>query len=1168
MRHWPIIVLSLTLAAPALAQVPETWREWPPDVFEKIKPVGSRKSAPVRRDQGRGSAPTTRETPFEVNIALNPSFEEGLPQRQQVHDWLPAPWFPDAQYSWDADVKRTGKRSLRVGGSAKPDGTATMGGWTGSVYTAFPGLRYTLAGWVCASAPEGRTHLILAWYDRHKRFLCNTDNGFVVHGPSEWLRGSTSDFPPEDAAFVRAYFRSDGNPGSAWVDDVELALSAEVAGQLAVPNGSFEAGAGATAAAWSAEARFSLVTGKDKPHAGEQCVALQDQPGQAALVSLPFALDGTHVAAYRFSAWVNTRQMRSGSVQLAIRWTGRAGDVTETAGDSVSPDESGWAEKTLEVEVPRAAELRQGQLVLRGMDVTGTVLFDDVSLSVRLADPIPAPKGPLGVAIARCYAEHLVPPHRLRGHFETMLPRQEDAKRVLGEVESYCQTHPETMDNETKWTLGVLRYHAGQYQAAVDALFPLRHAYATTNMRNDLIWHYAHWAHSELVEAEATERRKRLAQQARVLPSLAPDARLRETLALADDYRFLEGWDEAARLYGDALAFAPTTTPPRMQFHRAECLYRAGKVREALQGLRSFVGLKETSGLQERARRLMGDCYADLPPGDLAAADFGQHLQVQALPGAVFAGDDTRTGPHWRGRYGGYAWVLCAMISPVDIVGGLCEPVRYDGGTGEEIPGWSLSRGAKSRLRYAVRTTDPAEPGRGHLNKRPDAETLREVLHHPVSGEPVSSSWDDRGETHPYDSNGPDLCVELAVPAGTYRLALYMQGHEVRLMSAGGTVLAQAPRVDFGGKRHGYRRFVVFGPLDVTVQIVKGESECAKLRALFLDRLGGPRLPPEALTAALPAPAVLSPPAADKTFGELVGLWQTDRRGYRAELERWGDVTAQLQDSVVAGQQAGPAVRTYWMLWQAHAERGEADKAAAALSAMADGLADNAGTDRALARLDVFAETYLLEHDVLAAEALQTEGVRLALAASDGRTAVDRVAGSVERFWTVDALYAQAVAVKVVDHVAGWQDQEAALRTLREIGQRWFRASAGPPARYALETARRLGGQGCLAAEDQLRLAQTYEPPWGWFDAIEPDPAVREYLVLMRNYRAFTGQAEAGLRLVKLLMSKSQAGATAEVLAVLKRDCSDSPATREAEQIVSALGASAPADAGGNHGAD
>ena len=41
-----------------------------------------------------------------------------------------------------------------------------------------------------------------------------------------------------------------------------------------------------------------------------------------------------------------------------------------------------------------------------------------------------------------------------------------------------------------------------------------------------------------------------------------------------------------------------------------------------------------------------------------------------------------------------------------------------------------------------------------------------------------SSWWDDHGEMHPFDDEGPDLQVELALDEPVCRLALYMEDHD------------------------------------------------------------------------------------------------------------------------------------------------------------------------------------------------------------------------------------------------------------------------------------------------------------------------------------------------------------------------------------------------------
>jgi len=284
--------------------------------------------------------------PLQMNLAPNPSFEQGLPLKQQVYDWTPASEFPDAEYTWDAEEKHTGERSLRIRASLKPDGTWANAGWASPAFHAFAGLRYTFSAWIKTSTTAGNTHLVLAWFNGQHQWLGNTDNGVFLHALNDWLQVSGSDLPPDGAAYGRAYFRSDGNGGMAWVDDVRLSLSEEAEAEILVPNASFEAVSQEWPDGWEAEGAAEVVEEEALAHSGERYVALTDAVGEAAWVSPEFYLHASRQRVYRFSAWVNTEKAQRAQVRLVIRWFDTAGGFTDTR-EEVVPAAQGWTEVML-----------------------------------------------------------------------------------------------------------------------------------------------------------------------------------------------------------------------------------------------------------------------------------------------------------------------------------------------------------------------------------------------------------------------------------------------------------------------------------------------------------------------------------------------------------------------------------------------------------------------------------------------------------------------------------------------------------------------------------------------------------------------------------------------------------------------------------------------------
>ena len=797
-----------------------------------------------------------------INLVPNASFEHGLPLKQQVYDWTPAPEFPEAEYTWDDQEKHTGERSLRIRNSLKADGTWANAGWASPAFPAFSGIRYTFSAWIKTSTTAGHTHLVMAWFNDQHQWLGNSDNGFFLRGLNDWLQVSVSDFPPEGAAYGRAYFRSDGNGAMAWCDDVQLSLSEETEAKILVPNASFEAVSQEWPDGWEAEGDMVGAVPCARPdeslaHSGQRCVALTDAVSESAWMSPAFYLHASRRSLYRFSAWVNAEELEEGEVSLGIRWEDGAGRVSEAEGDAVPAGQVGWVEVAVEAAPPEGALC--GRLVLRGRDVVGTVRFDDVALRVRPAERkvLPAPAVPLGVAVARCYAAHVVSPDRLQEHFQETFPQAEDVERVLADVEGYVAAQPEAIDDELRWVLGILRYHAGRYAEALETLQPLHRAYSTLDLRNDLIWHYEYWAEEGKKEQERRVRLQALDDQAQAMGDGSSQEQVRTWQQVADGYYEAQAFEQAARAYqrleqvavaagesdcasyaayrmgvarcqagdyGGAIealkAFlqehAESEWQAEASFWLGESLRRQGQPREAIGFLKPLWEQKPTGGLAQRVDRSLTQCYVVLREDAALVEEYKRLFGRLGLPGVVYLGEDLDTKGDWGGRYGTYAYVLCGMRQ-YDLVGG---------------PGWPVA--------YRISTSDPAEPSRRymaeHLSDNPNA------LFDPSTRKRTLSYRDDRGETHPFDSQGPNLIVHLRVPPGLFVVSFYMAEHEITVQTSEGETLATLPRRNTAELK--YQRFLVQGPLDLRATIWKGESLCALLPGIFLDRFVLPTVRP------------------------------------------------------------------------------------------------------------------------------------------------------------------------------------------------------------------------------------------------------------------------------------------------------------------------------------
>ena len=200
----------------------------------------------------------------------------------------------------------------------------------------------------------------------------------------------------------------------------------------------------------------------------------------------------------------------------------------------------------------------------------------------------------------------------------------------------------------------------------------------------------------------------------------------------------------------------------------------------------------------------------------------------RAHKGVIYAGRDTELQGDWDFRYGQEEAVLCAMGAPFDFVHGTGPGLSYEFevGSDEEV----------ARAWLGARTTsDPR------------------ALYCPLTDARRYASWDDRGEARPFDDRGPDMLVSVGVPAGPHLLSLYLvdwdwhEGPHPRMQTV--TVLDEdkAPVALVGTGKFGggqYERFLVRGPVNLTLRITKHRSPCAVLSGLFLDEIAPLQEPP------------------------------------------------------------------------------------------------------------------------------------------------------------------------------------------------------------------------------------------------------------------------------------------------------------------------------------
>jgi len=307
--------------------------------------------------------------------------------------------------------------------------------------------------------------------------------------------------------------------------------------------------------------------------------------------------------------------------------------------------------------------------------------------------------------------------------------------------------------------------------------------------------------------------------------------------------------------------------PVREALELAKRLRRAGKHKEAWQAL---AGLwEQTEGKSTRSALLSELCILYEAAGQDADAveSFAQLTKehrdhsptreailalcrVQDRLGglsdaASYLGEDRVTRGNWWLRYGTDAFLLCEAGGDCDVYGSpgsltFTDPTQFG----------DLLRGAPP-LAYSPRTMDGDAAGTAGWVSAPTTDDPR-APYNPITRKGIMAWWDDGGQVHPFDDAGPDLGVRMVVPAGRWRLALYLldgdwagtwhpRAHGIVVTDKDGKPLAVADTDKFGGGC--WQLFCVQGPVDLTVRIAKGQSASTVLSAIALDEMDTPAEP-------------------------------------------------------------------------------------------------------------------------------------------------------------------------------------------------------------------------------------------------------------------------------------------------------------------------------------
>lgn len=301
---------------------------------------------------------------------------------------------------------------------------------------------------------------------------------------------------------------------------------------------------------------------------------------------------------------------------------------------------------------------------------------------------------------------------------------------------------------------------------------------------------------------------------------------------------------------------------------KAQRLRHAGELDEAERLIREIIAAEKAPAVAAKAldelvvilgakgaddealatfERMLRDYPYESCTGDSAGVVCAVQSKRKMLCNDVaYLGEDRLTQGRWWLKYGNDGFVLCNAGGDCDVYG-LPGVYRFSDpnlGNANRAPNAPLPYHA---LRFtdedtathnwvaAVRTEDPR------------------ALYNPITRANTAAWWDDKGETHPFDDQGPDLKDDLSIPQGEWRLALYLvdldwwntwhpRQQATVLTDEEGHILAAADTGKFG--QGVWQRFYIRGPKKITVRIAKNRSNCAILSAIMLDRIPPP-LPAE-----------------------------------------------------------------------------------------------------------------------------------------------------------------------------------------------------------------------------------------------------------------------------------------------------------------------------------
>lgn len=1114
---------------------------------------------------------------YNVNLAPNPSFEEGAGE-ETVLDWGKE-WEENADFRYTAGVAHGQARSVRIDGSVKTGGWSPAG-WKSLSFPVFKGKRYTFSAWAKTKNATGDTYLVISWYGPNG-WICNTNNGFSLTGNNDWTKLFVSDVPPEGATYAVLYLRSDNNNGSAWFDDVALNITEQNLVDIPVPNNSFEMESDFWKP-WQSEGHAgNMAIDYSNAYDGKCSLRIDNASGSVAWRSNTLYLDCNTKYQYRFSCKVYREVNSEGKALIWIAWFGKEGWLGNSESVPADAPPGEWQELTVVASPPKGAS--SAQLFLGCEDYRGSVWFDDVQLEMMCFPTNEEVQTPLEYVIVRHYQSlclvHPFYPERLSHLFANCFNQPEDCQQILEGLEKHLNQHPDTIGKDLQLTLAILYYHIGDYGKASLYISKLRDgkvAFSTIDIRSDILIHYRYWIEQALARTNAQKK----VEEANNLPS---DAKAELLLQAGDDYYKTGEFEEARRCYEKLLELSSALKNidlPSINYKIALCLFKDKRYKEAGERLKDFLSIYPKSNFTEEAKILLvkalrlsgkpeeaitllkaylqdkdisrgfrlnlekeaGKCYLLLKDSPAWFEDYKKTFGRSYLPGAMYIGEDTSTLGDWQIAYGNFAYILCGMHSD-DVVGGLVRPVRLTE-TGSPETNLKLLAEETPALFYSVSTLDPAEPSR--FNWEPMSLPEHCYLYDPLSQRYINAFWDDRGETHPFDNKGPDLLITIRdIPPGVYRLALYMREHEVRIMDDEGHILATKPRKEERGRSNLpnlYECFLVFGPIDLTIHIVKGKSLCTLISGIFLDKLSPPQSLPLEVTKGISEEVSLT--ETMKKYEEMRRKWEEDPIGFYSNLDKLQDIIDTAKTCASNSPQKSPNPLCWWIMGNCYDQLpGNKDKEMEALQSFIEGVIRLLGTEKSKEILKSINDR-LTQDNLRQAKIFTICYLKTLWKSGQTERLMTEFEQIFEKYFPIDKTFAREIFENCVSYLCEKVGKDRTISWIKKLVGK-YEQNAPCLLTIAYDKIREKMGQKALNAEEQYMLALHKELLSINHQACY-QPSLREVLeelwVLLKNYSDFPRRDEVYERIIDyqlaFIPTKTQ---LMEILNNFEKECPNSP---------------------------